>query len=249
MRSFVEQGGTLVADYLSGVFDEHGKARKVGALDDLFGVRRNDEAGYMDGKGLTEIDAEKYEKPFLKRFTHYDGALRHKGIVMFERETENEFQVLTPSSDAPSIIIEKSVDKGKSFYLNLSPLEYWDTERRFSEYGEKWREITESILIQAGLRPRVKVYEKGSALNMIESLFWKNGEKVYLGLVKNPTTGKEKARVGNVQGISGEETEIRLEFQDEVELVDLRAKKSLGKGRVHMDRFRPWEGNLYQVIS
>jgi len=248
LRSFVEQGGTLVADYLCGVFDEHGRVGKAGALDDLFGVRRDDGAGYMNGKGLAEIDGEKYQSPFLERFTHYDGARRYKGIVVFERGTRND-STASSSSDSPAVIIEKSAGKGKTFYLNLSPLEYWDPERRFSDYGESWRKITESILMQAGLRPRARVYENGNSPNMIECLFWKNGEKVYLGLVKNPTMGKEKTRIGKVQGITGEETEIRIEFQNEVELVDWGTKRSLGKGRVFRDRFRPWEGNLYQVTS
>jgi len=37
---FVRAGGVLVADCLAGVYDEHGKPRKTGALDDLFGIRR-----------------------------------------------------------------------------------------------------------------------------------------------------------------------------------------------------------------
>jgi hypothetical protein len=94
----------------------------------------------------------------------------------------------------------------------------------------------------------VRVYEDGKSPNMIEALFWKTGQTKYLGLVKNPTLDKDKTKIGKVRGITGEETEIRLESQDEVELVNLRTKKSLGRGRVHTDRFRPWEGNVYEVI-
>ena len=41
IRAFVHRGGTVVADLRPGVTDEHGKARKAGALDDVFGIRQN----------------------------------------------------------------------------------------------------------------------------------------------------------------------------------------------------------------
>lgn len=42
IRAFAEGGGVVVADYRCGVRDEHGKLRKTGVLDDLFGIRRVD---------------------------------------------------------------------------------------------------------------------------------------------------------------------------------------------------------------
>ena len=45
MVRFVEQGGTLVADFRPGSYDEHCKARAKGALDDLFGIRHKGKAG------------------------------------------------------------------------------------------------------------------------------------------------------------------------------------------------------------
>jgi hypothetical protein len=252
LSTFVEQGGMLIADHLCGVFDERGKARKAGVLDPVFGIRRDDGAGYLNGKGLAEIDGEKYQEPFLQRFTHYAGALRYKDIVMFERGTMNDpgaTGVAAKESDAPSVLIEKTRGKGKTVYLNLSPLEYWDPERRFSEYGEAWRAVISGILERAGLRPRVEVFEQGARANMIEALFWERGEKLYLGLVKNPTIEKERPRVGGCQGITGVETEIRIAFPVEVELLNLRTGENLGRKRVFEDAFKPWEGNLYEVIG
>ena len=256
LRAFVEQGGTLVADHLCGVFDELGKGRKKGVLDDLFGVARNDGAGYLNGKGLTEIDGEKYERPFLERLTYYDGAIRHMGMVVFERGTTGDpgtrgggvKGARESSSEAPSVRIEKKTGKGKTVYLNLSPLEYRDPGRRFSEYGDAWRKILSGILAQAGLQPRARVFENGRTTNMIECLFWKREEEVYLGVVKNPTVEKEMSMIGGCQGITGKETVIRIEFPVEVELVNMRTGKKLGRGRVFEDGFKPWEGNLYQVI-
>jgi len=52
-----------------------------------------------------------------------------------------------------------------------------------------------------------------------------------------------------VQGITGQEVDIRLKFTDPIQgLVNLRTNKTFGPGHVFCDRFKPWEGNLYDVI-
>ena len=259
LRDFVMEGGTLVADYLCGVLDEHGKGRTKGALDDLFGVLRDESAGYMNGKGLTEIDGEEYEQPFLKRFTYYGGAYRFQNIVVFERGTRHragmkgiEIKDNFGLFHRASVIVEDRAGKGRTIYLNLSPIEYWDPSKRFSGYGHTLRKTVSAVMSPAGIQPRITVYEGGNAVNMIESLYWKNGNKHYLGLVKNPTEQKELNRVGQIyaiQGITGQEVEIQLEFKDPIRgLINLRTNKRHGPGQVFHDNFKPWEGNLYEVI-
>ncbi len=258
LKRFVEDGGVLVADYLCGLMDEHGKGRPIGALDALFGIERDEIEGYMNGKGLTEIDGEKYQEPFLDRFTHYDGAHRHRGLVVFERGTkhvedataEAEVKGLFGFTQKASILISRQVGKGKAVYLNLSPVEYWAPEKRFSEYGHEWRRIVDGILRDAGLRPRVLVYEAGNTANMVESLWWRRGDQLFLGLVKNPTTKMDSPELGGsrpVEGITGDETQIMLEFNRPVGLVDIRENRHLGAKMVFTVDFKPWEGELYEV--
>lgn len=256
LRRFVAQGGTLIADYLCGVFDEHGRGRKLGVLDELFGIERVERAGYMNGKGLTEIDGEKYQQPFLERFTYYDGAYRYKDIVVFERGTKHKpgteaIRLKGPLHNA-SVFVKNRTGKGQSIYLNLSPIEYWDPSKRFSAYGHTWQKLISSIMDSAVIRPRVTVYERGKTANMIECLYWKNGDKHYLGLIKNPTEQRERKTLGetfHIQGITGEEVDIRIEFmREKVDLINLRTNEHLGTGQIFKDRFRPWEGNLYEVV-
>ena len=259
LRAFVKKGGTLIADYLCGLLDEHGKGRPQGAMDDLFGIERNESYGYMNGAGLTEIDGEKYQKPFLERCPYYDGAYRYKNIVVFGRGTTHvrggegiEIKDGLGLFHRASVMITHHRDKGRTIYLNLSPIEYWDAGKRLSSYGDTWRKMVSGIMESARLEPRVRVYERGDAANMIECLFWRNGNKRYLGLVKNPTEQKELKTVGersHVQGITGQEVEIRLEFREGIrELINLRTDKHLGPGQVFHDRFKPWQGNLYEVV-
>jgi hypothetical protein len=257
LKKFVTNGGILIADYLFGLMDEHGKARSKGALDDLFGLIRNESKGYMNGEGLIEIDGEKYKEPYLLRFANYDGAYRYNDIVVFERGTKhredangNKIRDFLSLFHRASVIIAKDTGRGRTFYLNLSPLEYWSPEKRFGEYGHEWRKIVSQIMQSAGLTPRVVIYEKGNSVNMIEPLYWKNGERTYLGLIKNPTEPKKLARLGTtfpIEGITGQEVNIEMAFDAAVNLINLRTGEHLGMGQVIRDRFKPWEGNLYEV--
>ncbi|MDA3788723.1 MAG: beta-galactosidase, partial [Desulfobacula sp.] len=186
-RQFVEKGGVIIADNLCGLFDEHGKWRKTGILDDLFGIQRDDTAGYLNGKGITEINGEKYQSLFNERFTYYKGAFDYKDIEIFERGTKNkDTNRISKNKKSPDSIVKNISRKGFTCYLNLSPIKYWSSHFRFSESGENWREIISSVLDSAGLKPRVRVFTEDNS-KMMESLFWKNGENIYLGIIKNPS--------------------------------------------------------------
>ena len=61
-RSVLPTGGTVIADYLPGVWDQHGRGRKAGgALDALFGVRHDPAmtaADVFGGKLWCEVDQD-----------------------------------------------------------------------------------------------------------------------------------------------------------------------------------------------
>ena len=50
IRTFVERGGTVIADVRPAVTNEHGTPRGGGALDDLFGVRQNAVAAFKESR-------------------------------------------------------------------------------------------------------------------------------------------------------------------------------------------------------
>ena len=53
-----------------------------------------------------------------------------------------------------------------------------------------------------------------------------------------------------IKGITGKEVKINIEFNEgPVALINLRTNQHLGVGRAFRDQFKPWEGNLYQVID
>jgi hypothetical protein len=242
-KRFVAKGGVLVADYLCGIFDEHGKWRGKGALDDFFGIRRNDSAGYLNGRGVSEIDAEKYKKPFNQRFTYYSGAFDYKNIVIFERGTQqkniNGHHSISENKNLPDVIIENQFKQGSAWYLNLSPIKYWSSVLRLSHFGENWRAVVSEILNEAGLKPRVRIVKENNFPGMVESLFWKNGQDIYLGIIANPSDGLE-----SVKGKSGQ---ITLIFGKRICAINLRSGQKFQKVKIIKDDFLPWEGNVYKI--
>lgn len=232
-EQYVEKGGVLIADYLCGIFDGHGKFREKGALDDLFGIQRDDRAGYLNGKGVTEIDAEKYTGDFSDRFTFYKEADYFNHLVIFEKGIKQ-------------YNVQRRQGLGRAYYLNLSPLEYWGSKKRSSAYGEQWRGIISRIFEEAGVSPkvRVRVQGQGDQAAMIEAVFWKKGDDLFLGLIKNPTD-----MINDPGTPDAEPTRITLQFRNEVSLFDMKHQKDLGRGKEFFDGFNPWEANLYQVFS
>ena len=172
LRRFVKSGGTLVADNLPGILTETGRGRKPGALDDLFGVSRDESQGYLNGRTLTEIDGEHFNQPFPRRLHAYEGALKRGALVIYERGTR----------------LPK--EKKHAVYLNLTPAAYWYPSYRNSEVGKQWRELLGKILLDAGLQPRVQI--DGST--GMESLLWRHGDEYCLVILDNGETHSGPSR-------------------------------------------------------
>jgi hypothetical protein len=247
VKAFAGRGGTVIADYLTGVFDENCKGMRTGKLDDLFNIKRDESKGFFNGRTFSEIDAERYQEPFLKRL-NYDGAVRFSDIVVPELGTagKNESGVKVNGAEA---LIKNSYRKGKTVYLNLSPVEYTDFSRRTSKYGENLREQVKILLKESGITPKLEIKEKdGSPVN--EALFWKNGKIYYLCIVKNLSRygGDMENGFGRLDGLKNEDTVIELTFNKRVEkIINLRTGKALGKGSKFTDEFKDYEANIYQL--
>lgn len=163
LRAFVKAGGTLIADNLAGLLTETGRGRSRGALDDLFGVSRDESKGYLDGRTVAEIDGEYYNQPFPRRLRAYDGSLKRGELVVYKRGT-----TVSPANP-------------RAVYLNLSPAVYSYSPYRSGEMGRQWRELIGKVLLQAGLKPRVEI-EGGP---WMESLLWRRGDDYCLAVIRN----------------------------------------------------------------
>src|SRR6185295_15123000 len=151
IRAFAAAGGTVIADQLAGILDEHGKSRAKGALDDLFGVQHDLKKGLFGGATLTEADAERGGQ-FNEKSWAIEGAERVKGLPVVER-------------GMPS-----GVRSGRHAYLNVSPAGYL-LKRPKGEAAE-WLAWIRELLAGAGVTPRLTLDQPRT-----ESIFWQNGAR------------------------------------------------------------------------
>jgi len=261
VRKFVAAGGTVVADHLTGVLDEHGVGRpKGGALDELFGIRRDESKGYLGG-GITEIDGERYSKPFLERL-RYDGALRHKGLVVYERgTTAGRGGEAEATVDGAAVIVRKLTGLGRAVYLNLTPMAYYDMDYRLGTGGHAWRSLVRHTLGVAGVGPRAQVYRGGPPAPVVEGrprsrtvplaeiLYWRRGDRVVVGVVKNPTRQGSITGVGKVHGVTGAPVDVTIHFRKPVtNVINLRTRQKLPAGQdIQIKQWKPWEAILLEV--
>src|SRR6266508_6079823 len=245
LRNFVHAGGMLIADALCGLLTETGRGRRAGALDDLFGIVRDESKGYFNGKGITEVDAEYYEKPFPLRLLAYDGALRYRSMIIVERGTRGVPPSSRETSGTADLLIRRKVRGGQTFYLNLSPLAYAYFPFRTGTTGQSWREVVGQVLPDAGLRPRVEIYGPNGKEPCIESLLWRNGDRYCLAVLKNLPESADAPESLSVIDQDRKEITIRLTFRPK-NLRNVRTGKSFGDNTSFKDTFKPWEANLYE---
>lgn len=247
IREFVAAGGHVVADHLCGVFDQHGKARAQGALDEVFGITHNLPAGLMNGKVLYEIDAEKYATDDLEKkiSTAYDGAPTWQNLVVYERGLKAAAggkPVATPDN------IPVVVKHGRATYLNLSPVIY--CVDRYNPKAVAWPSLITSVLAEAGIKPRARVINASTnePEPITQTLYWKlaNGRTAVI-LVKNLFRSAKINAAGETQGtLSNEPMPIKLRFAKPVKnLRNERTGKLLGDGQEFQDTWVTCEANVY----
>jgi hypothetical protein len=251
VRAWVARGGTLIADYLPGVFDEHGRGRARGALDDVFGVERDLRKGVLDGRTVAEVNAEYYQRPLAERLS-YHGALRARdGLVLYERG----LRAVAPAQRR-EIVGDAAIDvsgrfgKGPTRYMNWTTIPYLLV--RADPAGDRYRDrLRASLRVGASerlLEPRVKILDSGREIPLAERLFWDKNGRHYLCVVMNPLrlerVGDEGG--GAVESIRSKEEQIALAFRRPVKgLRNERDGRTLGDGDRFHDRWVRCEANIY----
>ncbi len=226
IKAFAARGGVVIADHLCGIFDEHGKARERGALDDLFGVRHDLAKGILGGKTLSEVDAEKGGQ-FSAKTWAVEGADLHQGMPLIERG------------------LGGALRKGKHAYLNLSSAGY--LLRRGTAESKEWRTLVGGLLEEAGLRPRVTLSLGGERTRMTEAITWRNGDRLTLCVLQNLDRRAAIDDFGATEGATGDAAQkLKISFATPVKgLINERTGKAMGDGREFEDDYAPWEANVY----
>ena len=206
IREFVARGGRVIADFMCGLFDQHGKGRAKGVLDDLFGVAHDgsETAGdFFADRLWVETDQDKGYK-----------ARRWRELLQtLPGKTRDGYTVAERRLGGPTV-------SGRAVYLNLSPLRYLllREEDRVEDHH------IVAFLKHVRVRPHVVV----SGERYIEVTRFRKGERELLFAIQNPILRADGSRV-----VMAGAAHVTVWFRSPVkDVVNERTGEKLGSGKL-----------------
>jgi hypothetical protein len=185
IREFVEQGGTVIADALPGVMDDHCTFRTNRVLEDVFGVKTVP----SDRETIIAMQGE----PRIK--------LRGASALL-EREGR-------------PLHLENRYGKGRAYLLNYFLHNYQSD--RLQAKAEPTLKKVKKVLSTVGIRPEFRLTSiPGDPVTDCETYVFRLGSTRLLGMIPD----KNKS----------EPQRIRISFDQEAVVYDVRRKRCLGRG-------------------
>lgn len=239
IEAFCRAGGTVIADYLPGLWDQHGKGRAGGgALDAMFGVHHDagmKPAELFGGKWWCEVDQNlnfswKTYQEFmtngntcLKDASGFDKAVRGMEVVKVNR-----------------------VGKGTAVLMNLSP-QWYNAYRVAGFEAARQREVFMKPVREGGVKRWVELKGAGAPEHGYEITYFEKEGRTFVALVLNPEITVSSTGGGNSVGLKTETIPVTLRFAGAVKDVrDERTGKEMGEG----DEFKfKWVMNQAIVVS
>lgn len=240
IREFCERGGKLIADYLPGVWDQHGRGRRNGgALDDLFGVRHRPDlrAGDVFGDQLwVEVDQD---RNFSWRT--YEEFLTRENTCQRDRGGFHKAVRELPVGGA------RQHGRGEAVLMNLSP--QWYNAYRMAGGDAARRRDVFTAAVRSKVGPRwVDLVAAGEDIHGYEFTRWqfRNGRNLVF-LCLNPEIKGSATGGGNSVGLKTDRLNVHIRFRNPVRNVrDERTGELLGNGPEFQ---REWAMNEAVVLS
>ena len=239
IRDFCERGGTVIADYLPGMWDQHGKGRATGgALDDLFGARHDPAMRAEDvfGEKLwveVDQDANYSWKTRAEFLTNGSTCVKVGGFHKAVR------------SMPTSTVARRG--KGTAVLMNLSP-QWYLAHREAGAAAARSRDLFMRHIAAAGVLPKVIPAGADEREHGWEITRWKlPSGRTLMFLCLNPQIRGTSTGGGNSVGLKTAVLPVTLRFATPVrEVRDERTGRSLGDG----GEFRvEWRQNEAIVLS
>ncbi len=170
IKSFVKSGGLLIADYRCGLRDLHGRMRKVGVLDDVFGIIRKD----------TQIVRK---RSFVVVNNRWDKEGAKFPAVFHERIHKGRAYALGYNDDGVEAFFVNKYGKGRAIYFNCDVYSYDEMRRKSTE--SEFREYMRMLIrTYAGLLSDVIVRsDSGNRLGAIEVSRFRDSDNWYVGIL------------------------------------------------------------------
>ena len=174
IERFVEDGGTVIADYVPAITDEHGTGNEKSPLAKLFGVqaRMSQADPWFDGRRRFEIDGERYNQPFADRISD-EGCLIRNDQAIIHRDLDD-------------VWIKNSFGAGSGILVNQSPTRLCDPATRRGAAGTIWRRKLLRVLSVSGITPEIVVHGVDSGLECVRHELPDSKDQIWCW-VANPT--------------------------------------------------------------
>ena len=223
IAAFCRRGGTVLADYLPGVWDQHGRGRaKGGALDTLFGVRHDPTMTQADVFGGQWYEVDQDANFGWKTYTEF---LTHANTCLKDPSGFHKAVRTMPVANV------RHVGAGTAVLMNLSP--QWYNAYRVAGYeAAQHRETFLKHLHTGGLQRWVEIENAGEPEFGYEITYFQKpgGRKVLFVCANLETVGTELGG-GNAANLKSDSVPITLKFAKPVKNVrDERRGTVLGNG-------------------
>jgi hypothetical protein len=238
--AFCEGGGTVIADYLPGLWDEHGKGRaEGGALDAMFGVSHDigiHAADLFGGKLWVEVDQD-----------------ANYSCKTYEELLTNKNSCIKDSTGFCKAARGMPVDhvarfgRGKAVLMNLSP-QWYNAYRAEGAGAATKRVVFTRHITEDGIAPWVRIAGAGEGEHGYEITYWSlSGGRTLLFVCMNPEVEGDSRGGGNSTALKTDTERIELRFAAEIHRArDERLGRDLGDGA----RFGfEWKQNEAVVMS
>ncbi len=216
IRTFVDHGGAVVADYGTAITDEHGNGYPRSPLDSLFGIDRSRDRGWFDGKRRYEINGERFNRPLVERLVQ-SATLKHNGLTVVERGLQ-------------TTVYASTFARGHSLFINSSPTAYVDPQQRAGRFGDTWRALLGDWLSKREVFPLVELSQASGGRHGVEVLPYRtsSGDEVW-AIVTNPTRQAAVDGPGKGLELKGDSIQLRVEPGPGITgFKDLRTGKTIG---------------------
>lgn len=239
IEDFCRGGGTVIADYLPGLWDQHGKGRAAGgALDDMFGVKHDPKMTAKDVFGATLWCETNQDTNF--------------GYKTFQQLMTNGNTSIKDASGFDKAVRKMGVDhvskygKGKAVLMNLSP-QWYNAYRQAGFEPSRQREVFMKHVKAAGARPWVRI--KGATAQEFgyTVTYWTQGGRTIVFLFSTPEIAVTELGGGNAVGLKTARLPVTLELAGPVkDARNERTGQNLGDGK----EFKvDWTQNEAVVLS
>ena len=240
IKEFCRAGGTVIADYMPGLWDQHGRGRADGgALDEMFGVKHdpNMRAGDVFQTRLwAEVDQD-----VNYGYKTYDGFLTNKNNSIKDASGFHK-AVRRMKTDHVA-----KYGEGTAVLMNLSP-QWYNAYRVQGERQARKRDVFTKHVRNAGLKRWVKIVgASAQKIHGYEVTYWRQGGRTIVFVVFVPEITGSALGGGNAAGLKTDRVGITLQLAGKVRKArDERDGRNLGDG----NRFQfSWKMNEAVVMS